>query len=280
MLARDAPCDDRRADADATTHGNRRTMDATRTETDRLEQARAGDSHAFEELVAPLQPSLRAHIYRMVASNHDADEVLQDTLLRAWRGLAAFEGRSSLRTWLYSIATRACLTHLERRTRTALPVELGPSSDPRSNEWSRYGAIVDPHPPVEGGGPSEPEAHYEMREAVELAFVAACQHLPARQRAVLILRDVMGFSAQETAATLETTVASVTSALQRARAAVATRLPDRSQQAALRELGDPILHQLVTAYTTAWEWGDPESILALVTEDVSLSVPPYATWRS
>jgi RNA polymerase sigma-70 factor, ECF subfamily len=256
-------------------------MMGSRTEDALLAGARRGDEHAFEELVEPLRAELHAHIYRMVASTHDADEVLQDTLLRAWRGLAGFEGRSALRTWLYAIATRACLTHLERRTRRAMPMELVPSSDPLTSEWTRSGSLLAPYPTVDGRNrSSEPEARYELREAVELSFVAACQHLPARQRAVLILRDVMGFSARETAAALQTSVASVTSALQRARATVATRLPDRSQQAALRELDDPSLRRLVTAYTTAWERGDPEAILALLTDDASFSMPPYTVWCS
>jgi RNA polymerase sigma-70 factor, ECF subfamily len=253
----------------------------TRTEEERLARARRGDALAFQELIEPQRAGLHAHIYRMVASTHDADEVLQDTLLRAWRGLGGFEGRSSMRTWLYAIATRACLTQLERRTRRAMPMEIGPSTDPLTSEWSSCGSLIDPYPSfADGDGASEPEARYELREAVELAFVAACQHLPARQRAVLILRDVMGFSARETAVALDTTVASVTSALQRARASVATRLPGRSQQATLRELGDPTLNHLVAAYTTAWERGDPEAILALLTDDAAFSMPPYTIWCS
>jgi RNA polymerase sigma-70 factor, ECF subfamily len=260
---------------------DRQAMMEPRPEDELLASARQGDEHAFEVLVEPLRAQLRAHIYRMVASTDEADEVLQDTLLRAWRGLAGFEGRSALRTWLYAIATRACLTQLERRTRRAMPVDLGPACDALTSEWTRSGSLIDPYPTVDGrNGVSEPEARYELREAVELAFLAACQHLPARQRAVLILRDVMGFSARETAAVLETTVASVTSALQRARATAATRLPERSQQGALRELDDPTLHRLVTAYTTAWERGDPEAILALLTEDASFSMPPYTVWCS
>jgi RNA polymerase sigma-70 factor, ECF subfamily len=253
----------------------------TRTEDALLAGARRGDERAFEELVEPLRTELHAHIYRMVASTHDADEVLQDTLLRAWRHLAGFEGRSTLRTWLYAIATRACLTHLERGARRAMPMELGPSCDPLTSEWTDAGSLITPYPLFDGRiGSSEPEARYELQEAVELSFVAACQHLPARQRAVLILRDAMGFSARETATALRTTVASVTSALQRARATVATRLPDRSQQDALRELDDPTLRQLVTAYVTAWERGDPEAILALLTDDASFSMPPYTVWCS
>jgi RNA polymerase sigma-70 factor, ECF subfamily len=256
-------------------------MVGARPEDALLAGARRGDEYAFEALVEPLRTELHAHIYRMVASTHDADEVLQDTLLRAWRGLDGFEGRSALRTWLYAIATRASLTHLERRTRRAMPTELVPSSDPLASEWTRSGSLIDPYPTLDGrSGTSEPEARYELREAVELAFVAACQHLPARQRAVLILRDVMGFSARETAAALQTSLASVTSALQRARATVATRLPERSQQADLRELDDPTLRRLVTAYVTAWERGDAEAILALLTDDAAFSMPPYTIWYS
>jgi RNA polymerase sigma-70 factor, ECF subfamily len=279
-VARDEPTDSRaRTPAMPRTldgHDRQATMEP-RAEDALLARARRGDERAFEELVEPLRAPLHARIYRMVASTHDADEVLQETLLRAWRGLPGFEGRCTVRTWLYAIATRACLTELGRRNRRSWPLDLGPSNDPPASEWSTSGSLIDPYPSLDGrSGSSEPEARYELREAVELAFVTACRHLPPRQRAALILRDVMGFSARETAVVLETTVASVTSALQRARATVGTRLPERGRQGALQEPGDPTLQKLVTAYTTAWERADPEAILALLSRSDHRRTPSAA----
>src|SRR5215468_1326927 len=162
--------------------------------------AQNGDGDAFGRLVGPLQRELQAHCYRMLGSYADAEDALQETLLRAWRSLARFEGRSSLRSWLYTIATNACLRAIERRPKRVLPIDYGPPADPHD-----LGA--------------------EQLEAVELAFTAALQHLPARQRAVLILRDVRGFSARETAEALETTSVSIDSMLQRAHRTVDRRLP-------------------------------------------------------
>lgn len=161
-----------------------------------LARARGGDDAAFARLVTPLRPELHAHCYRMLGSVHDADDAVQEALLRAWRGLARFEGRSSLRTWLYTVATRTCLDLADARGKRALPVDLGPSSEravldqrPRTDL-----AWLGPYP--DAGLPDGPaDTRYEQREAVELAFVAACQHLPGNQRAALLLFDVLGFSA-------------------------------------------------------------------------------------
>ncbi len=193
-----------------------------------LEAARDGDETAFRELLEPHRRELHAHCYRMLGSVHDADDALQDASLRAWRGLSRFEGRSSLRSWLYTIATNTCLTHIERRPQRTLPVEYGPATDPHlgPGEPMIEGVWIEPYP--------DAALEVEQREGVELAFIAALQHLPATQRAVLILREVLGYSAKETAATLETTVVSVNSALQRARATVEERLPERSQQETLQ----------------------------------------------
>src|SRR5215213_1836781 len=218
-----------------------------------LEAARGGDEAAFGSLVEQYRRELHAHCYRMLGSVHDAEDALQDALLRAWRGLARFEGRSSLRSWLYTIATNTCLNAIERRPKRVLPIDYGPSTDPHDgiglppieSVW------VEPYPDEGLGledGYAAPEARYEVRESVELAFVAALQHLPANQRAVLILREVLGFSAQEAAESLETSVASVNSALQRSRKALEDRLPERSQQATLRALGDERLRDLVERY--------------------------------
>ena len=179
----------------------------------------------------------------MLGSVPDAEDALQEALLRAWRGLARFEGRSAFRSWLFTIATNACLRAIERRPRRVLPIDYGPAADPHEGPGAPLveSVWVDPYPDERLGledGFAGPEARYEQRESVELAFIAALQHLPARQRAVLILRDVLGYSAREVADALETTPASVYSALQRAHRTVDERLPEQSQQATLRALGD------------------------------------------
>src|SRR5437879_5577928 len=236
---------------------------ATGQERELLEAARGGDQDAYGRLVEPYRAQLHAHCYRMLGSVHDAEDALQEALLRAWRGLSRFEGRSSLRSWLYTIATNTCLTAIERRPKRVLPIDYGPATDPHvaPGEPIVESVWLEPYPDETLGledGYAAPEASYEQREGVELAFVAALQHLPANQRAVLILREVLGFSAKEVAETLETTVASVNSALQRARKAVDERTPEQSQQATLRALGDQGVSELVEAYVDAWEQGDVE----------------------
>jgi RNA polymerase sigma-70 factor (ECF subfamily) len=244
----------------------RRTIDA----------ARGGDSAAFEALVAPYRRELRAHCYRMLASLPDADDAVQDTLLRAWRGLGRFEGRSSLRTWLYTIATTVCRRAVARRPPRALPLDVaGPAATGEEPGRPLLESVgIEPYPDELLG----PEASVEQRESVELAFVAAVQLLPATQRAALLLRQVLGFSAAETAATLGTTVAAVNSALQRARARIDERLPERSQQASLRALGDAAVRDLVGRYTQAMQSGDVEAVVALIAEDATWSMPPCRTW--
>jgi RNA polymerase sigma-70 factor, ECF subfamily len=249
-----------------------------------LEAARAGDEDAFRRLVEPHRRELHAHCYRMLGSFQDAEDALQDTLLRAWRALPRFEARSSVRSWLYRIATNASLDVIGRRPKRVLPIDYGPAGDPHAGppaDAPVEAVWVDPYPDegVEGGF-AAPEARYEQRESVELAFIAVLQHLPARQRAVLILREVLGFSAQEVAETLETTVASVNSALQRARAAAETRLPAQSQQATLRTLDDDSVRELVESFVDAWERGDVEAIVALLAEDATIAMPPLPTWYS
>src|SRR5690348_11901158 len=186
-----------------------------------LQAARRGDEGAFCRLVEAHRSGLQAHCYRMLGSLPDAEDALQESLLGAWRGLPRFEGRSSLRSWLYTIATNACLKAIERRPRRLLPLDYGGPGDPDDGPGRPLveSVWIDPYPDRGVGledGPAAPEARYEQRESVELAFIAALQQLPVRQRAVLILRDVLGFSGAETAAALGTTPASVYSALQRA----------------------------------------------------------------
>lgn len=255
----------------------------TASERELLEAAQRGDDDAFARLAGPYRGGLHAHCYRMLGSVADAEDALQETLLRAWRALPRFEGRSSVRSWLYKISTNACLRAIERRPRRVLPVDYTPAADPHDGPGEPVTEAVwlEPYPDGRLGpdsGPVGPEARYEQLEGVELAFIAALQHLPARQRAVLILRDVLGFSARETATTLETSPASVDSALQRAHKTVDQRLPEQSQQATLRSLSDGALRQVVQRYVTAWERNDVDAVVAMLAEDAKLAMPPLPSW--
>jgi RNA polymerase sigma-70 factor, ECF subfamily len=248
-----------------------------------LAAARGGDEGAFGRLVEQHRSGLHAHCYRMLGSVHDAEDALQDTMLRAWRGIGRFEGRSSLRSWLYTIATNSSLNMIARRPKRVLPIDYGPRTDPHDGPGDPIveSVWIEPYPDDRLGledGLAGPEASYEMRESVELAFVAALQHLPPNQRAVLILREVLGFSAKETADSLETTVASVNSAMQRARKTVDERLPEQSQQATLRALGDERLTEIVDGYVEAWLRGDVETVAAMLTEDAAFAMPPLRSW--
>jgi RNA polymerase sigma-70 factor (ECF subfamily) len=248
-----------------------------------LVAARAGDERSFAALVDRYRGELHAHCYRMLGSVHDAEDALQETMLRAWRGLPRFEGRSSLRSWLYTISTNTCLNAIERRPKRVLPIDYGPARDPHVAPGDPLVESVwlEPYPDNTLGledGFAGPEASYERRESVELAFIAALQHLPPNQRAVLILREVLGFSAKEVADTVDTTVASVNSALQRARAAVDERVGERSQQKTLRSLGDDGIKRLVTRYVDAWERNDVEAFAAMLTEDATFAMPPLSSW--
>lgn len=253
------------------------------SERELLAAARDGDEGAFQRLTEPYRGELHAHCYRMLGSVHDAEDALQETLLRAWKGLPGFEGRSSLRSWLYRIATNSSLTMLEKRPKRVLPIDYGPAADPHEGPGDPLveSVWVEPYADERFGvqdGLAGPEARYEQRESVELAFIAALQHLPPNQRAVLILREVLGFSAKEAAETLDTTTASVNSALQRARAAVEDRLPDQTQQATARALGDDGVREVVEAYVEAWQRGDVRAVVGMLTEDAAFSMPPMSTW--
>jgi RNA polymerase sigma-70 factor (ECF subfamily) len=255
----------------------------TARERELLAAARTGDEDAFRELVDPYRKELHAHCYRMLGSVHDGDDALQDALLRAWRGLPTFRGHSTLRSWLYRIATNACIDLIARSPKRVLPLDRGPAADP--NDRLRDALVepvwVEPFPDEELGledGFASPDARYEQRESVELAFIVALQHLPGTQRAALILRDVLGFSAREAAEMLETTVPSVNGALRRARKAVAERLPDQTQQATLRALGDDAIREIVERYIDAWERADVDAILALLAEDATFAMPPLPIW--
>jgi RNA polymerase sigma-70 factor (ECF subfamily) len=248
-----------------------------------LAAARGGDEDSFRRIVESNRAELHSHCYRMLGSLHDAEDAFQETLLRAWRGLPGFAGRSGLRTWLYKIATNTCLDAIAKRPKRVLPVDYGPSTAPSEDvgEPLVESVWIEPYPDAElgiEGGDAAPDARYEQREALELAFIAALQHLPANQRAVLILRDVLGFSAREASELLDTTVPSVNSALQRARRSVDARLPERSQQATLRSLGDERMRELVERYVDAWARGDVSALAALLVEDAVFSMPPWAAW--
>ncbi|HEX6585366.1 MAG TPA: sigma-70 family RNA polymerase sigma factor [Solirubrobacterales bacterium] len=249
-----------------------------------LETARKGDEAAYAKLVGPHRTELHAHCYRMLGSVQDAEDALQDALLRAWKALPTFEGRSSLRSWLYRIATNTSLDAIGRRPKRILPIDYGPPADPHDGgvgEPLVESVWIEPYPDETLGieeGYASPDARYEQRESVELAFIAALQLLPANQRAVLILREVLGFSAQETADTLDTSVASVNSALQRARATIEKRLPEQSQQETLRALGDERLRELVEQYADAWERNDVDTVVSMLAEDASFTMPPMSRW--
>jgi RNA polymerase sigma-70 factor (ECF subfamily) len=236
--------------------------------------AARSDERAFRSLVEPYRRELRAHCYRMSGSIHDADDLVQESMLRAWRGLSSFEGRASLRTWLHRVTTNACLDALEKKSARVLPRELGPAADPRTPmapdpeiPWLEPcpAALID-------DAPMSPEARYDARESVALAFLTALQHLPPRQRAVLLLRDVLGHEASECAELLETTVASVNSALQRARETLAQRpKSDRPPQ-------DETTSALLARYVTAWEQADVGMLVSILREDATLAMPPFASW--
>lgn len=248
-----------------------------------LDAARDGDEQAYSRLVELHRGELHAHCYRMLGSVHDAEDALQETFVRAWRAIGKFEGRSSLRSWLYRIATNTSLNLIEKRPKRVLPVDYGPAADPHQGPGEPLveSVWIEPYADEQLGledGLAGPEARYEQRESVELAFIAALQHLPANQRAALILREVLGYSAKEAAEMLDTTTASVNSALQRARVTVADRLPEQSQQATLRELGDERVREIVDGYVDAWQRGDVEAVVAMLTEDAAFTMPPMSNW--
>ncbi len=244
-------------------------------EQEALAAARTGDGDAFARLVAPYRRELRAHCYRMAGSLHDADDLLQESLLRAWKGLGAFEGRSSLRTWLYRVTTNACLDGLDKKGARLLPRELGPAALPGAAIGPpRLEPIwLEPCPAELYEGATSPEARYDLRESVALAFLVTLQALSPKQRAVLILRDVLGMPASECAELLELTVAAVNSALVRARESLAAR-----GTAPPAAASDGPTRELLARYVQAWELADVTSLVALLHEDATLAMPPLAEW--
>jgi RNA polymerase sigma-70 factor (ECF subfamily) len=255
-----------------------------------LAAARGGDQAAFSALCEPHRRALRAHCYRLLGSFDDAEDMVQETMLRAWRGRQGFEGKSLFRTWLYRIATNVCLNALERAPARVLPQDVvspvtaaTPASEARPRPapapevpWLQPypDEQLDPPAPVE----SQPDARFAARETIELAYVAALQHLPPRQRAILILSDVIGWSADEIAGLLEATVASVTSALQRAHATMRARLPAGRRDWAPSVPVSDDQQSVLRSFMAAWERGDPAEVTKLLRDDARWSMPPAALW--
>jgi RNA polymerase sigma-70 factor (TIGR02960 family) len=245
---------------------------------DLLSKARAGDGEAFRELTGPHLRELQVHCYRMLGSFQDAEDALQDTLLTAWQGLRRFEGRASLRTWLYRIATNRCLNARRAASRRLAREWAIPGVEPP--EPTRLGEVVwlEPFPDalLEGAidMPPGPAARYEQTESISLAFVTALQVLPPRQLAVLILRDVLGFHASEAASMLDSTVESVNSALKRARASLQRRWPPAADREPPPAAGSPAEEAIVAKFVSAYEAGDLDALVTLLTDDVFMSMPP------
>jgi RNA polymerase sigma-70 factor (ECF subfamily) len=241
-------------------------------------RAQAGDGEAFRALTEPHRRELLAHCYRMLGSFQDAEDTLQDTLLSAWRGIGGFQGRASVRTWLYRIATNRCLDALRSASRRpAEPwdvTEIEPPAPSRLGEVAWLEPFPDDSLAGVAGAPPGPAARYEQTEAISLAFVTALQVLPARQLAVLILRDVLGYPAKEVAALLDTTLESVTSALKRARAGLARQLGSAADRAPAPAAGSPAEQRLVRKFVRAYAASDVEGLVALLTDDILLTMPP------
>jgi RNA polymerase sigma-70 factor (ECF subfamily) len=226
--------------------------------------AQAGDERAFRALVEPYRGVLEVHCYRMLGSRHDAEDLVQETLLRAWRALDRFERRAAVSTWLYRIATNACLDEIERRPRRAAVVAIDPFPDERLAQAALVAPVVDP------------AARYAIREGMELALLTAIQRLPGRQRAILILRDVLGWTAPEVADLLDTTVAAANGALQRARATIEAVVPARTLASDRPRSPE---RALLTRYIDAWERQDIDGLVALLREDAVLDMPPQPALR-
>jgi RNA polymerase sigma-70 factor (ECF subfamily) len=248
-----------------------------------LVAARAGDQAAFAELVEPLRHELQVHCYRMLGSVEDAEDAVQETLLRAWARLDSYAAKAPFRAWLYSIATHACLDALRRRKSRIWPTDVAGPAHPQRYELTALDLPwLQPYPDrllnLAADTDHEPEAVVTARETIELAFLAAIQRLPARQRAVLILRDTLDWSVKDTATALSLTPAAVNSALQRAHAALAAHLPARRDDWQTSPTAAPEERQALQRLIAAWEQADPTDLLELLSDDVKLIMPPGATW--
>ena len=250
---------------------------------ERLAAARQGDSQRFSELTEPFRRELQVHCYRILGSLHEAEDIVQETMLRAWKRLDTYEGRASFRAWLYKIATNACLDALDqRRSRRLLPNQCAPASDPHTQFSPPSPELIwlEPIPDewLSDSSALNPEARYSKSESVSFAFLTALQALPPRQRAVLILKDVLDFSANETAEVLELTVSSVNSALHRARATLSQNYHGQEQEISDRSQADEQTQWLLDHFMKAWESADIDGLVALLKADAALAMPPSSSW--
>jgi RNA polymerase sigma-70 factor, ECF subfamily len=254
----------------------------TATEPSHPEHASARANQSFERLAEPFRRELRLHCYRMLGSVHEAEDLVQETYLRAWRSFGSFAAGTSLRAWLYKIATNACLNALASRknAQRLLPDQLGAATRQMPGAPATDVAWLEPYPDTDLSGIADdapdPEARYASREAVQLAFVATIQQLPPRQRAALLLCDVLGWSATEAATLLGGSTASINSALQRARETLAKRYPDGRPPMAPRP--DPAQQELLGRYLDAWQGHDLDGFVALLKEDATVTMPPWLQW--
>lgn len=248
-----------------------------RSEASLIESARGGDEAAFGEIAATYRRELEAHCYRMLGSLADAEDAMQETLVRAWKGLAGFAGRSSLRTWLYRIATNVSIDLAARRPARSMPDRRGPPLEPGAMPAGPIDDPIwlDPAPPDLWSAPDSPEARVSARQSVAVAFMTLLHELPATQRAVLLLREVIGFSAAETAELLDSSVAAVNSTLQRARATL-----DRGRERPVAAPDDAAVQELLRRYIEAWESGTPDLLARLLLDDAVLTMPPDPSWFS
>src|SRR5687768_12110637 len=252
-------------------------------EAERLSAARRGDAHEFSSLTEPYRRELQVHCYRILGSLHEAEDMVQETMLKAWKRLDTYEGRASFRAWLYKIATNTCLDLLDqRRSRRLLPLDVRPPSDPGTSILPPATEMtwLEPFPDdwLRDASALNPEAHYSDLENISLSFMTALQYLPPRQRAVLILRDVLDFSANETAEVLEITVPSVNSALHRARVTLAERYEERELESSASQTDDERTQWLLDHFVQAWETANVEGLVALLKEDAMFAMPPSPSW--
>lgn len=257
--------------------------DQNSVETERLAAARRGDSQVFGELTEPYRRELQVHCYRILGSLYESEDLVQETFLRAWKRLDTYEGRASFRSWLYKIATNICLDALDsQRSRRLLPAQCIPVADPRMQVAPPSPELtwLEPFPDEWLGDESalNPEARFTASESISLAFLTALQTLPPRQRAVLILRDVLDFSAGETAEILEFTVSSVNSALHRARVTLSNRYHGSEPESSTRPLTDERTQWLLDHFVQAWERADVAGLVALLKEDATFAMPPSPSW--